>query len=115
MHEIVTKYLQVLATIPVCDERSFASDLQQTRNGDETARRRLLGGCLAFAYRIAESMWVGEKEIEYIGFVEQATVGLQKAVRKFEGTKLKDFELYAEPIIRMYLLRTLDNPDLLQR
>ncbi len=102
MYAQVEDYRSRIRELPECDDSWFPGALAQARQGDDDARRRLLGSGLKTALRIAEELRE-EHDPDFLDFVEEANRGFTQALRAFQGSTAEEFYRHLTETIRTRL------------
>ena len=103
MDNALTKYKAVVAAQPLLDDGWFGQALAQSRQGDDEARRRILGSGLRLALDIAETMAPEQTEIPFWDLVQEANGALTRSLDQFAGSLADDFTAHADHNIRSHL------------
>lgn len=102
MNAQIEDYRSRIRELPESDDSWFPEALAQARQGNDDARRRLLGSGLRTALRIAEDLR-GEDDPDFLDFVEEANRGLAQALKSFQGSTADEFHRHLTAAIRTRL------------
>ncbi len=102
--DIVRLYLQEL-NFPVLSREEEYDLAVRIKNGDEKARKKLIEHNLRLAASMAKRY--RDKGLAYEDLIEEANIGLMKAVEKFDYTKGYKFSTYASWWIKQSITRAL--------
>ena len=104
MNAALESYRNQVCGLPELEDHWFPEALTRARQGDDEARRRILGCGLKTALQIAEEERE-EKDLETLDLVEEANRGLTKALTTFQGSTAEEFLRHATGTIRTHIQR----------
>jgi DNA-directed RNA polymerase sigma subunit (sigma70/sigma32) len=103
MKAAYAKYKSMVETQPLLDDGWFGPALAQARQGDEEARRRIVGSSLRLALPVAEVLAAARTDLPFWDLVQEANVALTHSLQQFTGSLAGDFAAQAERDVRSHL------------
>lgn len=89
-------YRNTIEQQPACSTDGFAHALARARQGDDAARRQILGSCLRLALARVEGRSPECGEDELFALIQDANAALEEALANFAGSSLSDFMQHAQ-------------------
>lgn len=99
-------YLQEIGQIPVLTEEEERELGRRSRQGDETARKRLAEGCLKLVVSLAKH-YTG-RGVALLDLIQEGNMGLMHAAEKYDYQKENRFSTYAAWWIKESMQRAID-------
>jgi RNA polymerase primary sigma factor len=103
----MTKYLDEIGRIPLLNAEQEAALAAKIKNGDKTARNQMIGSNLRLVVTIAQDYL--NLGLPLSNLVSEGTVGLTKAVERFDPTKGAQLSTYAAWWIKQSIKLALSN------
>lgn len=107
----VTDYLAQIAKYPVLTPEEELEIAKKIEQGDEQAREKLIVSNIKLVFSIAKKYANGRKTLSLLDLVNEGTMGLMKAVERFDYTKGYKFSTYATWWIRQAITRSIADKD----
>jgi RNA polymerase primary sigma factor len=103
----MTKYLDEIGRIPLLNAEQEAALAAKIKNGDKTARDQMIGSNLRLVVTIAQDYL--NLGLPLSDLVSEGTIGLTKAVERFDPTKGAKLSTYAAWWIKQSIKLALSN------
>ena len=103
--EDLTQYLQMIRSYPMLTEEEELDLAKRSAVGDEDAIRRMVSANLRLVVSIARK-YAG-RGVPTMDLIQEGSIGLVKAARKFDYTKNCRLSTYASPWIRQEINRCI--------
>jgi RNA polymerase primary sigma factor len=103
----MTKYLDKIGRIPLLNAEQEAALAAKIKNGDQTARDQMIGSNLRLVVTIAQDYL--NLGLPLSDLVSEGTIGLTKAVERFDPTKGAKLSTYAAWWIKQSIKLALSN------
>jgi DNA-directed RNA polymerase sigma subunit (sigma70/sigma32) len=103
METAYAKYKSMIETQPLLDDGWFGLALALARQGDDEARRRILGSGLRLTLPVAEALAAGRTDIPFWDLVQEANFALTQSLHHFTGSLAGDFAAQVERDVRSHL------------
>ena len=103
--EDLSQYLQMIRAYPILTESQELELAKRCADGDEEAVRRLVNANLRLVVSIARE-YAG-RGVPTMDLIQEGSIGLLRAARKFDYTKNCRFSTYAAPWIRQRINRCI--------
>jgi DNA-directed RNA polymerase sigma subunit (sigma70/sigma32) len=97
-------YKAMVEKQPSLDDSWFVAALAQARQGNEEARRRILGSGLRLTLAVAEVLASTRSDLSFWDLIQEANVALTHSLDQFTGSFVKDFVTQVDRDIRSHLL-----------
>jgi RNA polymerase primary sigma factor len=100
-------YLREIGKVPLLKREEEVELAKKIKDGDESARQALIQANLRLVVSIAKRYANRSSHLSFLDLIQEGTLGLMKAVEKFDYTKGYKFSTYATWWIRQAITRSL--------
>jgi len=104
-------YLREVSKIPALSSEEEIQLCQKAEQGDQEAKIRLVEANLRLVVKIAKKYVNRAKNLTFLDLVQEGSIGLMKAVDKFDHRKGYNFSAYAAWWIRQAIGRAIAEAD----
>lgn len=110
VHEVeegIPSYLAKLAQVPLLTSQQEEELTQRVREGDTSARKRLVESNMRLVINIAKSY--RNKSVPFEDLIQEGAIGLMQAAERFDPSRGFRFSTYATHWVRQAIGRAIDN------
>jgi hypothetical protein len=100
MEDWLTRYKAVVLNEAPLDDSWFQGVLSEARQGDDVARRRILGSSLKIVLEIVERSWKPECGVELVEMLQDANRQAETSLKNFTGQNSEQYVRHLEQAIK---------------
>ena len=102
MDELSRYFISEICRQPVMSQETLLENLSLYRNGDSSAKDRIILGKMRLVVYTAKNFYEELDNLDFLDLVHEGFIGLNKAIDKYEASKT-DFDVYANICILRYI------------